>query len=182
VADVLIAYERLFIGAPISESAREQLRRHLPDVLPGRRVPPDKWHFTLRFLGNASPEQRDRLVEELRQAKIGAPFRIELGALSAFPSPGRARVLWVGVTRGADRLVRLAKDVESAVQAAGFGAESRPFRSHLTLSRLDRPSDVRRLIELVPAAKVSMEIREVVLFRSHLGKEGARHERIASFP
>jgi 2'-5' RNA ligase len=68
------------------------------------------------------------------------------------------------------------------VQAAGFGAESRPFRSHLTLSRLDRPSDVRRLIELVPAAKVSMEIREVVLFRSHLGKEGARHERIASFP
>lgn len=182
MADVLIAHERLFIGAPISDRAREQLRRHLPEVLPGRPVPSGKWHFTLRFLGNTPPEQRDRLVETLSRAKLGAPFRIELGALGAFPSPARARVLWVGVTRGADRLVRLAEDVERAVQAAGFDAEPRPFRSHLTLSRLDHPSDVRRLIEVVPAAKVSMEVREVVLFRSHLGKDGARHERVASFP
>lgn len=178
MADVLIPPERLFIAAPIPDKARQELRRRLPEMLPGRVVPSDKWHFTLRFLGNTSPLDRHRLVDELRRIKFSGPFRIELGRLGAFPSPQHAHVLWVGVSRGGGQLVRLAKEVESAVQVAGFAAELRPFRSHLTLSRLDRTSDVRKLIEIVPAATVSVEIREVVLFRSHLGREGARHERV----
>jgi 2'-5' RNA ligase len=182
VADVLTTPERLFIAAPISSKAREELRRRLPDVLPGRPVQPDKWHFTLRFLGNTPAQQRDRLVGELRSVNLGKPFRIELGGLGAFPSPSRARVLWVGVTHGADQLVRLAKVVESGVQEAGFPAEPRPFRSHLTLSRLDPPTDVRRLLEIAPAAKVSLNVDEIVLFRSHLGKAGARHDIVESFP
>lgn len=181
MADVLIPSERLFIAAPMTEKAREELRRRLPEVLPGRPVPRDKWHFTLRFLGNISPLDRGRLIDELHRLKLSLPFRIELGSLGAFPSAAHAHVLWVGVSRGGDQLVRLAKDVESAVENTGFAPEVRPFRSHLTLSRLDRTTDVRKLIEIVPAAKVSVEIREVVLFRSHLGKGGARHERVESF-
>lgn len=177
----MIRHERLFIAAPMTEKAREELRRCLPERLPGRMVPSDKWHFTLRFLGNTSPLDRGRLVDELRKVKLDVPFRIELGRLGAFPSAAHAHVLWVGVARGGDQLARLAKDVESAVENAGFAPEVRPFRSHLTLSRLDRTMDIRKLIEIVPAAKVSVEIREVVLFRSHLGKGGARHERVESF-
>ncbi len=182
MADLLVLRERLFIAAPIPERARESLRRHLPDVLPGRRVSPEKWHFTLRFLGDTPSAQRERLVEALGGVTLPVPFRIEFGKLGAFPSPDRARVLWVGVKRGAEKLVRLAETVEAAAQAADFPAEPRPFKSHLTLSRVDPPSDVRRLIDLIPSTDVSMEVRGVVLFRSHLGREGARHEAIAHFP
>jgi 2'-5' RNA ligase len=181
MADVL-AGERLFIAAPISDKAREELKRRLPDILPGRPVPPDKWHFTLRFLGATPVDQRDRLIDELRKVRFSVGFFAELGGLGAFPSPAHAHVLWVGLKSGAEFLGQLAKEVEDAVKAAGFQAETRPFRSHLTLSRLDRVMDIRRLIDIVPVTKVTVHISEVVLFRSHLGRSGARHEPIAAFP
>jgi len=43
--------ERLFIAVPLTEQARDKIAAALPP-LPGRRVPPQNWHFTLRFLGD----------------------------------------------------------------------------------------------------------------------------------
>ena len=58
--------QRLFIGIPVSESARVALSRQIPSFLPGKPSPLENWHFTLRFIGNADPVQREKLIDNLR--------------------------------------------------------------------------------------------------------------------
>ncbi|HEX5725639.1 MAG TPA: RNA 2',3'-cyclic phosphodiesterase [Longimicrobiaceae bacterium] len=178
---------RLFVGVPLTDAVRQELDAHLRQALggrslPGRPVPPANWHLTLKFLGSTDAGQQARLVELLRQAPLGAAFPLEFGGLGAFPKIWRASVLWVGVSQGQPELGALARVLEDAAAEAGFAREQRPFAAHLTLSRIDPPQDATDVVSTVPAFAGRMEVREVVLFRSHLGGGPARYEPLERFP
>lgn len=177
---------RLFVAVPLTDDARHALRRVIedraPDGLPGRTVPPRNWHLTARFLGDVGRVEAERLLGSLDQADLGEPFTIRWGGLGAFPRPARATVLWIGVDRGADDLTSLVGEVDAAVVGAGFPSEDRPFRPHLTLSRIRPQQDVRSLLEASDPAGLSMPVDRVVLYRSHLGSGGARYEPVEEFP
>ncbi len=76
----------------------------------------------------------------------------------------------------------VAERVEAAVTEAGLRAADRPFRPHLTLSRIRPPQDLRALLDAAPVMKVPMVVDRISLFRSHLGRGGARYEVLESFP
>lgn len=177
---------RLFLAAPLDGDSRHALSHLLsaaaPRGLPGRVVPPENWHVTLRFLGDVADPVRDRLVAQLDGADLGAPFAVRWGGLGAFPRPRRATVLWVQADRGADELAGLAARVEEAAVAAGFEVEDRPFRAHLTLSRIRPHQDVTPLVEGTEPMGVVTRVDRVVLYRSRLGRGGARYTEVESFP
>ena len=77
---------------------------------------------------------------------------------------------------------RLAAVVEESVEAAGFAPEDRPFRSHMTLSRLRPDQDVTAVLEAVPPVGLAMAVDRVVLYQSHLGPGGPRYEEVESLP
>lgn len=175
---------RLFLGVPVTDDVRGTLRAHLRDAageLPGRPVPPGNWHLTLRFLGDTSHDALARLREELEAEELGSRAAVTFGGLGAFPRAARASVLWLGVEEGAEALRALAERVEAAARRAGFPAETRPFTPHLTLSRIQPPRDVRRLLERVPPFPERMPVDAVVLFRSRLGGGPARYEEVERF-
>jgi 2'-5' RNA ligase len=128
-----------------------------------------------------------------------APFDLRTAALGVFPNFRRPRVLWLGLHGPVHRLQTLQKDVGGALQALGFAADDEPYHPHITLGRVrnddgervrlrDLPDAVKdRFIDRESGAAVSppalpVPVRDVVLMRSHLGKTGARHEPIATFP
>jgi 2'-5' RNA ligase len=178
---------RAFLAVELSDAARaavleavEALRRVAHG--PIRWVPAENLHLTLKFLGHLPEETLSRLLRALlpRLAKI-EPFRFELSGVGAFPSARAARVLWVGVAEGGSELARLARSVEGAAARAGVARERRPFQGHLTIARLREPGRVP--IERVAGPdRVAVEVREVVLFRSDLRREGARYVPIARLP
>jgi len=176
---------RLFVAVPLTDEARHALSatilRAAPDRLPGRVVRPANWHVTLRFLGDVDAVGRDRVAAALDQADLGPPFSILWGRFGAFPRPQNASVLWVGADRGAEHLERLAARVDEAAQGAGFPPEERPFRPHLTLSRIRPHRDVGPLLES-GSLGVHMEVGRIVLYQSHIGKGGVRYEEIEEFP
>jgi len=177
---------RLFLAVPLTDEARHavvhHLKAHLAHPLPGRPVRPELWHLTLRFLGEVDEVGADRVMREVDAAERGRGFSLRWGALGAFPRPRRANVLWLGVERGEAEAARLAAVVEDAVEAAGFPPEDRPFRSHLTLSRIRPDQDVTAVLEAVPALGLDMAVERVVLYRSHLGRGGPRYEEMEAFP
>lgn len=174
------AAERLFVAVPLTEQARQEIVARLP-ALPGRLVPPQNWHFTLRFLGNSEPRMRELLAAELRKARVGPEFLIRFAALGAFPRAKRARILWLGVDDGAGRLISLAETVESAVRRAGFPAEERPFRPHLTLSRIEPTRSVAEVLTGHPPVQVRMPVSQIALVRSELGKGPAQYSPLEIF-
>jgi 2'-5' RNA ligase len=79
------------------------------------------------------------------------------------------------------QLRALAGAVERAVVQAGFEAETRPFRPHLTLGRARRGKSAPVTGSVTPPGE-SRVVDEIVLFRSQLARSGATHtplERIA---
>jgi RNA 2',3'-cyclic 3'-phosphodiesterase len=178
--------DRLFVGIPLTDLATTELSRQLrhafPTGLPGRQIPPENWHLTLRFLGDVLADLAGRFRGEMGAGGMGKPFHVAFGRLGAFPDPRRARVLWVGVTDGAEALGRLAEAVEGRVRRVGLPAEGRPYAPHLTLSRLREPQDLRSLLAAATSPDVDLAVKEVVLFRSHLGGAAPRYEVVERFP
>ena len=134
---------RLFVAVPLTDGARREigarLRAAVPDGLPGRAVPTDGWHLTLRFLGATRVEQLAVIRDHLRAANLGAPIDVRFGGMGAFPHARSARVLWIGVDEGAARLAELARSAEAAARAAGFAPEEKPWKPHLTVARIQPP-------------------------------------------
>jgi 2'-5' RNA ligase len=176
--------DRLFVAIELTAAARAALASHLVprSPFPGRPVPPDNWHLTLRFLGTTTTTQLDLVLGALDEGDLGPSFTMSLGALGAFPRGSRATVLWIGVDRGADRLTELAAVAESAAVRAGFAPEDRPFHPHVTLSRVRPHQDVRPLLDAVPPLAVLQRVDEVVVYRSDLGDGPARYEVIERVP
>lgn len=178
---------RLFVAVTPSPHARDVLAAQLIEAtgnkpLPGRVVPPENWHLTLRFLGWSDEVAVDRVTAGLDQADLGEDFWVTLRGLGAFPRPRRATVLWTGVTHGSERLQELAATVEEVAQAAGYPPEDRPFTPHLTLSRIRPHQDVTPLVESARVGPVRFHVGEVFLYESKLGRGGARYEVRERFP
>jgi 2'-5' RNA ligase len=94
---------RTFIAVEIPEPMRskiaalaETLRPRLPDL---RWARADTLHLTLRFLGDTTPAQVDRLRAALALAAAACPpCDVRIAGLGLFPERGRPRVLWLGLT------------------------------------------------------------------------------------
>ncbi|MGH8949957.1 MAG: RNA 2',3'-cyclic phosphodiesterase [Acidimicrobiia bacterium] len=174
---------RIFVAVPLPDEVRMALTDGLDGVqLPGRVIPAENWHITLRFLGRTDEVAYDRLLGAMDGSDLGSTFDLGLGELGAFPRARNATVLWLAVTNGGERLDDLAAEVEEASQTAGFPPEDRPFRPHLTLSRIRPAEDVNALIDGFSGVGTVWRCRSVVVYRSHSGRGGARYEALETFP
>ena len=175
--------KRLFLGVPLGEEVRSMLAQHLHEhQIPGRAVPPDNWHLTVRFLGNLDQVAMERLIASLDEADLGQPFDIALGDLGAFPRPAKASVVWVALASGSERLAELNEIAEEASQAVGLAPEERPFAPHLTLSRIRPELDVRSALASYRRMPFQWTARDLVLFESRSGRGGAVYQALERFP
>ena len=149
--------------------------------LPGRAVPPEKFHVTLRFVGPADRVGQERIMEALDTADLGPSFPYRIGVLGAFPRPRKATVAWAGLEDDEGRLPVLASVVDEAVASAGFDHEERPFRPHLTLARIRPPRDIRAVVAAPPAG-ISTRATEVVFCRSRTDGPRTTYHPLERFP
>ena len=182
---------RLFIAIELPDAARRSLERRVSEMRGNhgwRFVPARNLHLTLRFLGEVSAEQLQPLSAACAPAVQSVTGgSLELTGLGVFPGPRRPRVLWCGLDQHpADWLLPLARKVEQAVRSAGFAAEERAFRPHVTLGRAARGQRPRApLSGPGPEGReeaVRFEVSRVVLYRSRLGPAGARYEVLETWP
>src|ERR1700682_4732316 len=159
---------RLFFALPVPSEAKERLR---PPLDAARQAGEDgvsftkveQLHFTLAFLGEQPGPQE---------------------ALAAGESLRGARGVGAGVS-GAAGLREAAERLRSALRQSGFGIEDRKFRPHLTFGRV-RPRGERfakrELAAVAPGEFARWTAREASLLQSVLGKGGASHTVLRTFP
>ncbi|HEV2281128.1 MAG TPA: RNA 2',3'-cyclic phosphodiesterase, partial [bacterium] len=152
-----------------------------------RWVSPSHLHLTLQFLGDIPAAEVAEAVEAARAA-AGAtpPFAISFAGVGAFPSTAAPRVVWVGVTRGAERLAALAGSLARALRDRRFSLDPRPFAPHLTLARArgtGRPPDLRREAEAFDRVVLGDEfVTELVVVKSVLCSLEPVHTIVATAP
>ncbi|MCI1748619.1 MAG: RNA 2',3'-cyclic phosphodiesterase [Acidipropionibacterium sp.] len=143
-----------------------------------RWIQPGDAHITLAFMASVSDPEglADALTADLDTV---VPVSIGLSGAGAFPDPVTAKVLWLGVSDPADALPTLARRVRSAAHGAGAQPEGGPFSPHLSVARC-RPGDVTGEIDALSGFSApAWRARSAILFESHVGSRGARHQPVA---
>jgi 2'-5' RNA ligase len=144
----------------------EELQR--PVEAGGRWARRDQWHVTLRFLGDAEPDDVAGALSALRHPPVEAVVGPEVARL------GRG-VVQLPVSG----LESLAEEVLELTRSLGRPPDDRPFRGHLTLARIagKPPKGVLR-----QPFSARFAVDEVHLVASHLGGDAARYQTLATVP
>jgi RNA 2',3'-cyclic 3'-phosphodiesterase len=159
---------RLFIAVwPPEEVAAELTTLHRKDQRGVRFVRPENWHITLRFLGEADP---DEVIDALGGTTL-ASARAHLGpAVDVIAE----RALVVPV----DGLDALAGRVTECTSQIGEPPRKR-FIGHLTLARVKSQVLMPRALGALVSAEFDVE--EIALVQSRLDPQGARYETIETW-
>jgi 2'-5' RNA ligase len=150
-----------------------------------RWVRDDNLHVTVKFLGNVAENALDEVRALLHAAlRDSAPMAASVHGLGAFPDLRRARVVWAGVECAP--LPALAAQVDAAAARVGVAPETRPFRAHLTLGRVNGMRGWTPLARVL-AARAGEDFgacvfAELVAFRSDLRPGGALYTKLWSIP
>jgi 2'-5' RNA ligase len=184
---VFIAIE---IPLPIRQAIFEQtgaMRRAVGPLI--RWVPIENLHLTLKFIGEVSPANVELIQQMLGiEAAAVAPFQVQVGGLGAFPSPRRARVIWIGI-QAPPTLASLQHGIQSGAARLGYNAEERPFSPHLTIGRVRQQVNTGEQQQIRSALEGThvedpgtARIRAVHLFKSDLQPGGSIYTKLFSAP
>jgi 2'-5' RNA ligase len=169
---------RMFVAVyPPIELVREMvgwLKRL--DLPPYRLTPAEQVHLTMQFIGDVPVAELEATIESVRCAAAGLETtRLEPERLISLPK------------RGPKRLVALRTDAPPTIlemqrrlaQRLARNVRRRPgdqFLPHLTLCRFRSPTSAGRVDE--PVALDAFDVAEVILMKSTLHPDGARHQEV----
>ena len=129
----------LFVALNFTKAERQRIHRAARPLreaeLPVRWIEVDRYHLTLKFLGQVDARGVDGIAEVLDSvASRTGRFELELGGFGAFPTIRKPRVLWLGADPS-PALRCLKQDVEWGLADQGFEKETRAFHPHVTIGR-----------------------------------------------
>jgi len=164
------------------------LQKALPRPLV-RWVAPQNIHLTLKFLGDVTPANLERLAEALKAEVVSyETFSMSVGGLGTFPNPRRARLIWIGLEAPA-ALTVLLHGVEAIAERLGYASEHRPFSPHLTIGRVGQNAsgtDLQYLRTALEATTVgtlgTVHVEAVHIFKSDLQPGGSVYTRLTTLP
>ncbi|MBI4429591.1 MAG: RNA 2',3'-cyclic phosphodiesterase [Ignavibacteriales bacterium] len=180
---------RCFISLPTSEEVKQRfseiqskLKEAQADV---KWDSPEKFHITLKFLGNSEQSAIDSLSAKLEMLPQNVSYiRALYHSVGAFPNIQRPRVIWVGIEHN-EELQKLQGDIESLCAEFGYEREEREFHPHITLGRVKGNKNLHRLTEMlktVTLEPIQARSNEILLMRSDLRPGGSVYTILKSFP
>lgn len=144
----------------------------------------EAWHVTLAFLAEVNELQLARLTPRLeRAARRHTAFGLSFAGAGAFPSTGRANVLWSGLAGDRRALSDLAASIAAAARRAGVPLPDagRKYRPHVTLARCRAPVNVGPVVEALSSYQGQpWNAEEILLIRSRL-HDHPRYETLGTW-
>ena len=177
--------KRLFVALDMPElfipSLQEVQKQLLASgSIEGRAVPADQVHLTLQFLGSIALERVPMIIDTLKNVH-GKSFAVQLDGLFALPSEQNPHVIAIDLV--APELVPLVEAICSALRAV-ITLDKREFLPHVTLVRIKRVIDQKKMVDILRASRVTnvtARVNEFVLRESVLSHEGAVHSDIMKY-
>lgn len=179
---------RLFVAVELPDDVKSAasrligaLRTRCDQLAPRARLTwavAQRMHLTLQFVGEADPLRTQAIEQALEPPFDLASFEMALGGTGVFPDGRRPRVIWAGLTAGAQPLRELQQQVAARLAAAGVAPEDRPFQPHLTLARVRESAGLRAqsvLDGLAEAELGRVHVVETVLFESRATAGGQEY-------
>ncbi len=178
---------RAFIGIAIESpvlverllSLQRDIQSAGADLKP---VEGENLHITMQFLGDIQRSSADAIVSQVLKGLEFRPFSATLQGVGAFPRISNPRVIWVGVSQGADRIIGIYQAINLGMRGLGLRGEGGNFVPHITLFRVRSPRAKSSLVEVLSRHRDEpvgdFEVRAVQLKSSVLTPRGPIYSTI----
>ena len=179
---------RLFIAVDIPESLKKNLYK-IGDSLSRKdkdikKVPCSNIHITLKFLGNVNLNKIEKVKSAIKKtAEYFTSFNYGIACkLNAFSSFKNARVVFVEITVGGNKLIEICSKLEDNLCKVKIKKEKRKFIPHITVARIRKRKNIEKLVENVKLDFIG-EIKccKLTLFESKLKSSGAEYIILEEF-
>lgn len=138
-------------------------------------------HITLQFLAAVRIEDLEKLCFNVEhELKLFPEFELELGNLELFPNPKHPRIISMSFFPEEDQAI-LSKSIGEGIVKTGYDIEKRPFRSHLTLGRIQEMSHELTLTSHQEPKIKSFTVHDVILYRSEPTHHGSIYTPLKRF-
>jgi len=158
------------------------LRRSGADV---RWESPDKFHVTLKFLGETEEGALNQICDRISAVCANAqPMTLSINRLGCFPNLRQPRVIWAGCKTEYPELHTLKTQLEKALKDCGFDSEKQTFHPHITLGRVRGIRGINDLIstlKTVTFESFNLSVGNLVLVKSVLHRSGSVYSTLESF-
>jgi 2'-5' RNA ligase len=179
---------RLFVALDLGDTVRtvmaqfcDKLRAEFPSA---RWVRSEGIHVTLKFIGEVSEDRVAPIENALSTVNSDAPAEMKFRGAGFFPDERRPRVFWIGID-ATPNLAEIAAQIETQLEPLEIARESRGFKPHLTLARIQDSRGIEELHAALrrngPADFGGMRTNEMHLYRSELRRGGAKYTRVKTF-
>ncbi|MBV1709712.1 MAG: RNA 2',3'-cyclic phosphodiesterase [Erysipelothrix sp.] len=130
---------RIFIAYAVDDSIKEELSLIQQQLKPiyqnGRFKQPKNMHMTLRFVGEVTMEQYDRLIIEIeRKIHLYSSLTVNFDQLGYFGKTSKKHTLWIGC-QPLPQMSHLSDEVTQCVSQAHIPFNETPFVPHITLAQ-----------------------------------------------
>src|SRR4030067_3654225 len=105
-------------------------------------------HVTMRFLGDINTGMVEKIFVVMKKIQF-IPFDVHIKGLGVFPDLHYPRVVWAGITDGAEQLRSVFSQLESQLRGLGFAPDNKGFSPHLTIARVRSGRNKAQLAEFI---------------------------------
>jgi 2'-5' RNA ligase len=179
---------RLFVAAAVPLPLAHSVVRLVPGLAGEpvsqilRLIPIEQMHITFKFLGGVPPATIEPLTGVLAGACEGTmPFEVSVTGVGAFPSHSAPRVVWLGIARGVEPMLKLQARIDHAAAPFARHKEHRAFHPHITIGRArPGPKPAFKPLKKILDENHAVEfggwlIDRILLMESQLSPRGAQY-------
>ncbi len=152
-------------------------------------VRPEILHFTIRFLGEITEQEKERIIQTLEGNVPPLDLEVRFKGIGTFPNDKRISVIWIGSDESsAKKFEEQARIIntrlEEQLQTLPREKEDR-FNPHVTIARVKTGRNKEELARFLQLHKDedfgSAKIRKLKLKLSDLTPEGPRYSDLHEF-
>lgn len=179
---------RLFLSLNPAENIISELaliQRELKSLYPSGNIrweEPDKFHLTLRFLGDVNEIDVEPLSETLQRLKFGFELILfEAQRVGFFPETKFPNVIYAGFKESGNNSDVLVGFIDRIIHNFGVKPEKR-FIPHITLGRFNRSKRVKISEPAdIEMSNIKAEFDSFCLMQSKLTPSGSVYETLNKF-
>jgi 2'-5' RNA ligase len=180
--------KRLFIAIDIPEDIKNKIYNFTADLFGKDRgirvVQASNIHVTLRFLGSTDINKIQKIENAVKiTADSLKKFKYRVtGRVGAFPSLGRARVVFMEIDDGDTQISEIYHLLNNNLSKIKIRKESRKFVPHITIARIRDRRSIENFTDGSPGGPEEwLDCSDITLFESKLRPQGAEYCVIGRF-